>query len=139
MFLPSDSSPTTLEDFKRVGIDLELLLSKIIARRSRGSEYPSLFSKAEIPDKVRLLHTIGPCILKPTVISRAQPLPTGTSGLVPLECNQSFAPRPESRPTHACSPMKPTSGSTDRCINPMTSRIFVQMEQGEERRVIQSA
>ena len=55
--LPSDLSPVTLEDFKRVGIDLELFSSKFVSLRSRGSEDPGWSDKTEpmleILDRVR--------------------------------------------------------------------------------------
>lgn len=56
--LALDLSPVTLEDFKRVGIDLELLSSKFVSLRSRGSEDPGWSDKTEpmleILDKVCL-------------------------------------------------------------------------------------
>jgi len=66
--LPSDSLPITLENFKRLGVDLELLFSNVLARNPRKSENSSLFGKTEILDEVRPPLLIDlPRILKPTV------------------------------------------------------------------------
>lgn len=71
--LPPDSPPVTLEDFKRLGIDLELFFSKFIAHRSRGSEGPSWSGRTEpileVLEKVRF-SLIGPSALDPQTHSK---------------------------------------------------------------------
>ena len=135
--LPSDSLPITLEDFKRLGVDLELLFSNVLARNPHKSENSSLFGKTEILDEVRPpLLIVRPRILKPTVKSWCvQPPSTGTSGLVHLGYYPNFSSRTGLHPIHACSPIRRTSRSTEHCISPTTSRILGQKKQDENKQV----
>ena len=136
--LPSDSSLITPEDLKRLGVNLALLFSDLLARNSRESENSSLFGETKVLDKVRVsLPTVLPRILKPTIKSWCVQLPsTGTSGLVPSGYYLNFASRTELHQMHACSPTKRTSRSTERCTSPKDSLI---PRQDENKQVVRSA
>lgn len=61
--LPSDSPPVTMEDLERLGVDLNLYCSRLVAHRSRQNEDPPQSRKAkpilEVLDRVRGSITAG--------------------------------------------------------------------------------